>query len=288
MWDTRPLQTEIARIEKLRKERYSQPFSSPADVLVVFDTESFYYSGHTGTIDPVSTEMLNGTTGDLYRSGATLHLVYLFDLETLDLRPYKAVVFGNLFYLDAARRELIAGKVAQDGRHLIWSCAAGYIGEAGAGPDGVARTVGMKVAMHQAPRARVVVKGGGAPSITFGFDVKVDPLLAVEDPDATALGVIEGGNAVGLARKKLDHYTSWYSSVPLRGPELLRYVLRETGAHIYSDGGDTVHAGSGIVCVQTAEGGPRTLRLRNGKTIKIDLPADSTTVLDAETGELQL
>lgn len=287
-WDAPALQAEITRIQKLYGQRYAQSYSSPADVLVVFDTESFYYSGNNGKIEPVSTELLNGTTGDLYRSGATFHLVYLFDLEKLDLRPYKAVVFGNVYYLDSARRELIARRVAQESRHLIWSCAAGYIGDEGAGPEGVARAVGMRISTHQAPLARVVVKGGGAPSSTFNLNRKVEPLLVVEDPDATALGVIEGSNAVGLARRKLDHYTSWYASVPLRGHELLRFLLREAGAHIYSDRGDTIHAGNGILCVQTGAGGARTLHLRNGKDIKLDLPANSTTVLDAETGARQL
>ena len=113
LWDTRPMQAEITKIEKLRKQRYSQPYSTPADVLVVFDTESFYYSGNNVEIDPVSTELLNGTTGDLYRSGAAFHLVYFFDLEKIDLSRYKAVVFGNVFYLDAARREVVANRVAR-------------------------------------------------------------------------------------------------------------------------------------------------------------------------------
>lgn len=288
LWDTRPMQAEITKIEKLRKERYSQPYSTPADVLVVFDTESFYYSGNNVEIDPVSTELLNNTTGDLYRSGAAFHLVYFFDLEKIDLSRYKAVVFGNVFYLDAARREVIASRVAREGRHLIWSCAAGYIGDEGVSAGGVARAVGMKIAPVRAPLARVVIKSGTAPAGTFGFNRKVEPLFAVQDPDATALGVIEGSDSVGLARKKFEHHTAWYASVPLRGHELLRYILREAGAHIYSDGGDVVHVGNGILCVETAEGGPRTLRLRNGKQIKLDLPANSTTVLDAETGERQL
>jgi hypothetical protein len=146
----------------------------------------------------------------------------------------------------------------------------------------------MKVAPVQAPRARVVVKGGGAPAGTFGFNRKVEPLFAVQDSDAVALGVIEGGDAVGLARKKLEQHTAWYASVPLRGHALLRYMLREAGAHIYSGGGDLIYAGSGILCVETAEGGPRTLHLRNGKQITLDLAANSTTVLDAESGERQL
>lgn len=44
---------------------FSRPHGNPADVPLVFDTESFYYCGHNGKIDPVSTEILNGATGDL-------------------------------------------------------------------------------------------------------------------------------------------------------------------------------------------------------------------------------
>jgi len=284
-WDTRSLQAEIAKLEVLRASRYSSPLSSPlADVLVVFDTESAYLGGNTPTIDPVSVALIDDLAGSLYRSGAAFHMIYFSDIEKADLSPYRAVVFANVYFMDDARRALVAKKVATDGRHLIWSCAAGYCDNGGCGPEKISAVIGIDVAPVEAVRCRVTPDPTLAADATYGLDIYVQPTFAVEDAKATVLGMIEGSTAVGLAKKQLETHTSWYSSAPLTEPAVLRRVFEEAGAHIYSSAGDTMFAGSGVIVLQTKNGGARTLRLRSGKQVEFGMAANSTSVMDAETG----
>jgi hypothetical protein len=284
-WDSQELQAEIAKLTKLQAERGRRPFASGADVLLVFDTESFYYTAHNGNLDPVSTELVDGTTADLFRSGAAFDMVYLFDLEKLDLQPYKAVIFANTFCIDPGQRKLIRSQVAQNGRHLFWACAPGLIDGATSDPQGISGLIGIAVASVHISPARVVVQAADAPACTYGFERGIEPLFAARDVDATVLGKLEGSEHAGLVRKPLAGHTAWFSSVPLREPNLLRYLLREAGVHIYNDQSDVVYAGSGLLIVHSASGGPRTLTLRNGRRIEITLPAASTWVFDSETGE---
>jgi hypothetical protein len=284
-WDSQDLQAEIAKITKLQAERFRRPYTSGADVLLVFDTESFYYTADNAKLDPVSTELLDGVTGDLFHSGAVFDMVYLFDLEKLDLRHYKAVVFANTFCIDPQQRELIRTKVAQDGRHLFWSCAAGFIDGTTASVDGISGLTGIDVAAVKTSPASVVVQYAGAPACTFGFKRAIEPLFAVQDSAATVLGKLQGSDHAGLARKRLANHTAWYSSVPMTNANLLRYLLREAGAHIYDDRGDVIYAGNGMLMVHSAAGGPRTFTLRNGRRIEAKLPGPCTWVFDSETGE---
>ncbi|MBR5664664.1 MAG: hypothetical protein IKX13_02810, partial [Bacteroidales bacterium] len=57
------------------------------------------------------------------------------------------------------------------------------------------------------------------------------------------------------------------------------------GCHIYDDAGDAVIAGSGLLMIHTAAGGERTIRLRNGRKVKVMLQPKQTLLLDAESGE---
>ncbi|MGD0223100.1 MAG: beta-galactosidase [Terriglobia bacterium] len=284
-WDSPEMQAEIVQLGKLQADRNRQPFTSGADVLLVFDTESFYYTAHNGNLDPVSTELVDGTTADLFCSGAAFDMVYLFDLDKLDLQPYKAVIFANTFCIDPAQRKLIQTKVAQDGRHLLWSCAPGLIDGTRSDPERISSLIGIKVVSVKTSPALVTVRAPNAPACTFGFDRTIEPLFAVDDDAATVLGKLQGSEHPGLAGKGLAGHTAWFSSVPLRGANLLRYLLREAGAHIYDHQGDILYAGSGMVIVHSALGGPRTIALRNGRRIETQLPAACTWVFDSETGE---
>ena len=287
-WDSPELQAEITKLQKLQTERYRRPYVSAADVLLVFDTESFYYTAHNGKLDRVSTELIDGTTADLYRSGAAFDMVYLFDLEKIDLSRYKAVVFANTFCVDSRQREFIHARVAQDGRHLIWSCAPGLIDGARSSPHGISELTGLSVVAVNTSPARVVVEHPDAPSCTYGLDGIIEPLFAAQNVDATVLGKLQGTEHAGLVQKRLPSHTAWFSTLPLRGSNLLRFVLRQSGAHIYDDQSDVIYAGTGLVIVHSAQGGSRKLLLRNGRQIEAQLQTASTSVFDAETGEIIL
>ena len=69
---------------------------------------------------------------------------------------------------------------------------------------------------------------------------------------------------------------------------LWKYIFKQSGAHIYDDAQDVLYCGNGVLTIHTAKGGQRTIHLKNGKNIQVDLLPHSTTVLNAITGEVVL
>lgn len=68
-------------------------------------------------------------------------------------------------------------------------------------------------------------------------------------------------------------------------PVKWRKVLEGSGVHFYTQAGDVVHAGAGLVLIHTNKGGSRTIRLRGGKQVEISLAPIDSVPLDGETGE---
>ena len=80
-------------------------------------------------------------------------------------------------------------------------------------------------------------------------------------------------------------HNDYFFALPLMTNGLWMQLLRDAGCHIYDDAGDAVIAGSGLLMIHTASGGERTIRLRNGREVKVMLQPKQTLLLDAESGE---
>ena len=114
------------------------------------------------------------------------------------------------------------------------------------------------------------------------------PFFIVQDSAANAMGVLDGTNRVVFARKDKGTHTSWFCSLPPNDDNLLGHIFKEAGAHVYLPPGDVIHAGGGIVCLHTAQGGERELVLRNGRRLRLQLQPRSTSLYDAGNGETLL
>ncbi|MBR5221001.1 MAG: hypothetical protein IKV66_08455, partial [Clostridia bacterium] len=86
------------------------------------------------------------------------------------------------------------------------------------------------------------------------------------------------------ARKSFDDYTAWYFSVFPSDRDALREIFRESGVHIYSEGGEALLVGGGIAVICTDCDRDIQIRLKNGTEIRDSLPAMTTAVYDTETG----
>jgi len=285
MWDHPEILTEIAKMHALQSKYLNRKYESPADVLLVFDTESFYYSGHKKDIDPISTELLDGVTEELLHAGAAVDMIYLFDLDRVDLDRYRAVIFANLHKLDGEQRELIASKVARNGRHLVWQCAPGYTDGQKLTPENVSSVTGISLAPTRTTKARVSIDSPEIAKVELGNGKVVEPLFVVNDASAIALGRLVESEQTAFARKSFGSHTVWYSNVPMKSRAILRHILTEAGVHIYSDRYDVVYAGSDLLLIHTADADARTITLRNGKTIKLQQSHPSTVLIDINTGD---
>ncbi len=292
-WWGLPAYTAAARnLRNLFLARVSRPLDPQADVLVVWDVDGYYDQAEGWT--PISETTLDEVSNDLAHTGVVFDNVYLDDLDRVELARYKAVFFANTWRLTPAARAFIRDQVSADGRHVIWSYMSGYSDGAHIDLDQVSAAVGMHIArVPGIAHAAIAVLDEAVPAGgSYGipeYKTPLEPFPVVDDPEVEVMGRIAGTRHVGLARKaRAGGGATWYSSLPLRHPALLRHIFQAAGAHVWSDGGDVLHSGNGVLFVHTLAGGPRRLRLRNGKQVSIELPPRSTTLLDNQTGQVLL
>lgn len=290
-WDHPVLLRDIAAMRALFADRMAEPYETGADVLFVYDPRSFYYTASLHHADPVSNTLVDYTTLNAFRSGVVFDPILLQDLDAVDLSKYRAVVFGNVFYLTPEQRTFIKDRVARDDRDLIWYYAPGYTDGATLSTDFVRDVTGIEVAptaVEGPPEIVMPLADGYRYTYRLGTDT-ITPLFAVDDPAAEALGTYAETGEVAIARKPFADHTAWYVALPSEEPTVLTTILRRTHAHTYSDAGDIVYAGGGLVTVHTAEGGRREITLLNGTRVVLDLPPEPATVLlDSESGEILL
>jgi hypothetical protein len=287
-WDHPVLMKEISSLASLCTARMASTYRTGADVLFVFDTRSFYYTASLRGTDPVSNVLIDHNTLTAFRSGVVFDAVHLQDLMRLDLAPYRVVVFGNTYLLTREQREFIRKEVAAGGRTLVWFYAPGYTDGLRLDVTAMNDLTGIAVEpvrIQGPPEVRLTDVPDSIALYRCG-DSTVTPLFAVTDPAVDVRGRFVATGGVAVARKMFPHHTAWFVSVPNQRVEPLRTILRESGAHVYVDAGEIVYAGGGILVMHTGMGGRHLLRLRGGRTLKLNLPEGaSTVVVDAETGE---
>jgi len=286
-WDHPGLLADIARAKRLMEERMGQAYRTGADVLFVFDTESFYHTASLRGSDPVSNVLIDHNTLNAFKSGVVFDPIHIKDLELIDLSPYRVVVFGNTYLLNDRQREYIRSRVATDGRTIVWFYAPGYLDGSGRDVDQVSALTGIQlseVTLPAAPEILLALPDGPAVRYRVGTE-RFSPLFAVVDLDATVVGSYAGTRLAAVARKVLKDHIAWYVSLPNTGIEPMRHILRTSGAHVYANDGEIVYAGSGVISVHTGTGGRHAVTLRSGRRLDFELPEGaSTLVIDAETG----
>ncbi len=286
-WDNSVVLDDIGAMKRMLDSTRTGPYRTGADVLFVHDTEAYYHTASLRGADPVSRLLEDYVPLAAFRTGVAFDSIHLRDLERIDLAPYRVIVFGNTFLLDERQRELIKNQVARDGRTLVWFYAPGYSDGRTLDPRAVSDLIGMKLAPLELAQTPEIIVDLPDSSVAYRTgDRPFGPLFAVADPDATVLGRYTSAGQAAVARKRFKDHTVWYVALPGKRLEPMQYILRQSGAHVYSPAGDVVYAGDGLVVVHGKAGGRRTIQLRNGRSRTFDLPEDSafTLVLDAETG----
>jgi hypothetical protein len=283
-WDDPTYLRSIADVHGLLAERLGRESEPVADVLYVWDQESFYFVKNRYTA--VAYSLLDQAVEEALRSGAVGDHVYLFDLPRVELRRYRAIVFMNVYVMTAAQRDFICREVARDGRTLVWNFLPGYTDSTRNSLEFVRELTSFGLARRAAVKDPQVSPADGGPAT--GFDGVVDPFVVIDDGAAEILARLGATGEAVVGRKRLDDAVSVYSTLPLRGSSMYRKVFREAGCHIYDESGDFTYVGAGMLMVHSRDGGRRELRLKNGTRITIEMPPASTRVIDAETGDLLL
>jgi len=304
-WWSHPDLMKEARAElDLARRLLDRPYASAADVLLVYDTNCFHYlapmylgvyhqSSRWDRTETLAFEAANETVADAYKSGAVFDTVLLDDLPQIDLSPYRLIVFAFTPYMTDSHVDFVRKSVMVPGRTVVWVYAPGYTDGTKLSTERISEVVGMRIEKSSISlppqlllRAESMCKDFPEKRINVTVqDAWVSPTFRVADPEADTIGYYGGSRDIALARKTVNGVTVWYSALPLKDPEFLRELFRQGNAHIYNERNDPFHASTSIAWIHSETGGKRTIHLRSGRALDLDLLPWSTVVFDAETGE---
>jgi hypothetical protein len=286
-WDHPLIQENIRTMRQEFEKRMSTDYESAGDVLLVYDTRSYYHTASLGGTDPVSNTLVDYVYLSALRSGVACDPIHIDDLPRIDLSRYRAVVFGNVWVLSKEQRTFITSRVARDHRTLVWFYAPGVSDAHTLDASRISELTGMRIVpmnIEGVPEISFTLPGDSTRTFTLG-DRQISPLFCVQDPGVDTLGFYRNSQHVALARKSFPDHTSWYVALPGKNVEPVRTILRSSGAHCYVSNGEIVYAGGGILAVHSKEGGKHQVTLRNGKTLTFEAPQGaSTLVFEAESG----
>lgn len=289
-WDDTLLLKEIKKaFDVLNKYHDATTYKRDADVLFVYSNQTFYHIKNSTT--PISSyNITDQQSADAYKAGALFDQVFITDLQNVDLKKYKVVVFSNTFALSDAEKKFIKEKVAKDGRHVVWNYMPGYTNGSINNVNFVREVTGMEVAKANIGGRLSIVSQNSAYPIKQKEENKelIQPLLQITDKKVIPLAINDSTKEVMVAKKVNKDHTVWFASYMFKQPEAFREIFRQAGAHIYGDGNDVFHEGSGLLMVHTKTGGSKNILLRNGKKVSLSMEPESTIYLDSTTGDVVL
>jgi len=287
-WDFPPLLKVIGETRSVFTRESGRPYRSDADVLMVFDTDVYYeLSTDISLLAPVSA-ITGYNPSSAWEAGVAADYIHLDDLHLVNLKQYKVIVFNNTFRITDEQRTFIGNYVAKDGRHLIWFYAPGYSDGRIHSLENMVATTGIKLGILPPGGEAGVSIGNDAFHYQYSFGAQaVSPLFFVSDKEVTPMGVYSQNGAVAIARKELPESKAWFVGLPDQSGGVMKYVLKQTPAHIYGTDKEVFYVGNGMVIMHTGKQGLHRITLKNGKVSECLVPTGGATIIfDADTGQI--
>ena len=294
-WDDPRLSQEIAAIHRVAQARHAYPFTRPADTLVIHDPWSFCHTvaqrwslegfkfGAQPPVgpNPFSARGMDGLLEGLYRSGLVFDEALIGELATMDLSPFRLIIFGTTPILTEAQRQIITTQLATGGRHLALTGYAGWGDGQNVGAALATALSGIPTTGRDSnvPTSHLQLNGATEEQILEA----PKHVPAYTAPAEHVIGRWSDGS-VSAARRETAAATWWTFALAPTEPTFLRALGRCAGCHVINDHDDATLLGDGLLMVHTLHGGARQLHLPDGPTIAVNLPPRSTTVFDAATG----
>ncbi len=271
-WEAPELMAEIEKLQRIARRLTSRLFRPEADVLIVYGKKTYYNRTRRNVFD-------YRVHDAIMRAGAVCDCIYLDELEVCDLARYRCVLFHNCFVLTPEERARC--RALTEGVQRIWFYAQGYCDGETLDTAHISDTVGLPICRTDAVHTITLHTPWEE---TFPVEWNFSPMFAAEACEGvTALGHFDtGGIAAAACGQDL------WLALPMPTPSFLREVFRNSGVHLWSEDGDPILAGGGIVAINAPAGGRRTIRLKNGRTIHLDIDGPATLAFDAESGEALL
>ncbi len=238
---------------------------------------------------PIVETILDKTLHALNASGSTFDLLSLNDYLAGD-RPYKLVIFLNLFSPSAAERAAIKAKVRAPGVTAVWSFAPGLVTENGFSDAAMSELTGLQLAAkHERLPLAAELRGAGTMKSTCrGAALTENPKVHCVDSAAEVWATYIADQTPALALKKLsDGSTAVFAGMPIVEFSVWQAIFRRAGVHCYYANGDaTVSGNDRHLLVHAGQGGAYEVKLPRRVRRAVEL--FSGEVLGADTDTLIL
>ena len=202
-YDDPALIAEVAKLYQFASRRLKQDSHRAAQVLLVADPQGCYHLGD-GAAMRTHYALVDQVTGALHRTGAPFDFVLLPQLESLDVRPYRVIVWLGCLRVDPALRDKV--RAASQGRSVVWLWAPGITDGVRFGPELVRDLTGFAVALE----------GQGVTAS--------EAVASTEDPLTAGLSKVSTDTLDVVSSEPLARWTdvaAWFNP---RGPaEMQRY-----------------------------------------------------------------
>ena len=264
-WDAPHMMEKIEKLKTFADSVADKPYKSDADLLLVYDTEAYYYRARVYDYD-------HNCHNAFARTGAAYDCIYLKDLEKADLDRYKAIAFVNCHILTPEKREYING--LKKDKTCIFMGGYGYADGKTLDIENVNATLGMNMAKTD---AKELIASDESCEIPEGYR----PLFCVEDAAAEVIATFDNGKTA-VAKKG----NTVYCALPYFTKATAKEVLKSAGVHFWTDSGEPVNVGFGYAALNCQRAGERSFFLKNGKEITVKTENFETVVIDLATGEM--
>ncbi|MBE6560404.1 MAG: hypothetical protein E7662_04705 [Ruminococcaceae bacterium] len=271
-WESADMMDEVAKIQSAAEKITQHPYRGEADVLLVYDTDSYYYTGRD--IDYGGSRLAEGTVQlhhALMRRGIVYDSIYASDLDACEMDRYKCVIFVNCRMVTPQNREKF--RRLTEGKLRIFLQGHGFCDGESLSEKHISSAVGMKI-----------VRSAGTVPPTGEADMPksaiLTPLFCVQDADAEVLLRYENGEAAAAQRGN-----DVYVHLPYLPAQLVSALMSQAGVHIWCDSDEPVMAGGGFAVINCQRAGVRTLILPDGRRLSVSTNGYETVMYSTESGE---
>ena len=266
-WDTPKLMGEISKIQNFAEKLKDMEYTSNADVLLVYDTESFYYRGDGKDAH----YLLHETIG---KCGVAFDCIYAKELEICELDRYKCIIFVNSYMICA--QDVEKYRALTKGKTVIYLGAHGYCDGHTLSVENIKTATNIEVKkLSEAKTIKTIM--GEECEIPENFK----PFFEITDKNAEPLAHFDNKRCAA-AIKGTEVYVSLHT-LPI---SIAKKVFLDAGVHFYTKSKEPIVTGFGFVAINChKKEKERTLYLPNGKEINIKSDGYATMVYDINTGE---
>ena len=279
-WEKERYRKDIGKIQEIYNKYYPMDYVDQTDVLLVYDTKTYYEMTRSVFSEETLEPKMNAA---ISRTNVNFREIYFEDLEKVDPKQYKCVIFVNTYLLEDERRKTVEKFVSETSADIVWMYAPGYLSGKAQSVDFMKSLTGFEF-LRKTKIDEITYKVGETTETVKTEEVLRECFAITSECEAAGF-YPDGSVCAGRVEEKGRNI--WYLPYYIVPQELYAEIFDRAGAHRYSKNQDLyVMNGNHITVVCSVKGGKDEILLNNGKKVVIDVPSYTIVTIDSDTGEI--